>query len=160
MAKRPWNRIDLPVYSISSRNEKGGTNMHIITYATQISMEPKRYICGIYEGTQTLENVKSHPLFVLQLLASHQYGLIDLLGRKSGKQVNKTERLEKRKLLTQWKEHQVLSECLAVMEMKVIDFFPAGDHTAFLCEVTAYRNLNEGTPLTLNILRERKLIRI
>lgn len=160
MAKRPWNRIDLPVYSISSRNKKGESNMHIITYASQISMEPKRYICGVYHGTKTLTNIQDCPIFVLQLLASHQYRLVNLLGRKSGNDTDKTGRLAKRNLLTQWNGHLVLTECLAVMEMKVVDAFPAGDHTAFLCDVTAYRNLNEGLPLTLNLLREYKLVRI
>ena len=57
MPKRPWNRVNLPVYSIASTDGKGNYNMHIITYAGQMSMEPKRFVCGIYEGTKTLENV-------------------------------------------------------------------------------------------------------
>jgi len=54
-SRRPWNRVNLPVYSISSKGENNA-NMHIITYASQISMKPKRFICGIYDGTRTLEN--------------------------------------------------------------------------------------------------------
>ena len=95
MPKRPWNRVNLPVYSISSTDGKGNFNMHIITYANQISMNPKRFVCGIYEGTKTLENVVGHKEFVLQLLSEKQYRLVDLLGKKSGHQFNKMERLEK-----------------------------------------------------------------
>lgn len=160
MQKRPWNRINLPVYSISSHDGNGQFNMHIITYASQISMQPKRFLCGIYRGTKTLDNLTDHPQFVLQLLASHQYRLTDLLGKKSGKQIDKMARLEKRKLLSDWKGYKVLSECLALLELKVISTFDGGDHIGFLCDVVDYKNLNEGTPLTLDILREHKLIRI
>ena len=160
MPKRPWNRVNLPVYSISSTDGNGNHNMHIITYATQISMKPKRFVCGIFHGTQTLANVQQHPFFVLQLLSAQQYRLIDLLGKKSGNNTDKIARLEKRKLLMPWKTYLVLKEALAVIELKVIDSFEGGDHAGYLCEVTDYKNLQEGTPLTLDILREHKMIRI
>ncbi len=82
--KKPWNRVNLPVYSVSSKTADN-SNMHIITYASQVSMQPKRFICGIYRGTQTLLNIEPSGEFVLQLLADIQYRLVDLLGKKSGK---------------------------------------------------------------------------
>ncbi len=100
--KRPWNRVNLPVYSISSR-AMDSDNMHIITYASQISMQPKRFICGIYHGTQTLSNILLTGEFILQLLADTQYRLVDLLGKKSGKTVDKIGRLEKRNELEKWR---------------------------------------------------------
>ncbi len=160
MPKRPWNRVNLPVYSISSTDGNGNFNMHIITYANQISMNPKRFVCCIYEGTKTLENVITHQQFVLQLLSEKQYRLVDLLGKKSGHQTNKIERLEKRKLITEWNGFPVLKDALAVMLLNAISSFPGGDHTGFLCDVTQYKNLNEGHPLTLDTLRAHKLIRI
>ena len=96
--KKPWNRVNLPVYSISSKNIDAHS-MHIITYTTQISMEPKRFICCIYHGTQTLLNVEASGEFVLQLLAENQYRLVDLLGKKSGKKIDKIGRLQKRQEL-------------------------------------------------------------
>lgn len=156
--KKPWNRINLPVYSISSKTDYN-QNMHIITYVTAISMQPKRFLCGIYHGTQTLLNVDQTGEFVLQLLSDQQASLVNLLGKQSGKKVAKIERLHKRKLLTTWKEYSVLSSCLAVMKMKVLNCMDAGDHKAFLCDVTEYQNLNEGQALTLDHLREKKLIR-
>ena len=80
--KRPWNRVNLPVYSISSK-AGDNQNMHIITYASQISMQPKQFVCGIYNGTKTLENIQQHNRFVLQILAKSQYRLVNLLGKKS-----------------------------------------------------------------------------
>ena len=160
MAKRPWNRVKLPVYSISSSDGNGRHNMHIITYASQISMQPKRFICGIYHGTKTLENIQKNGVFVLQLLADHQYRLSILLGKESGHTVDKIARLEKRKLITNWKHHLILKDAIAVMELSVIESFEAGDHKAFLCNVNDFKNLHEGKSLTLDILREHKLIRI
>jgi len=160
MSKRPWNRINLPVYAVSSRHSSGKHNMHIITYATAISMQPKRFACGIYEGTQSLENISSNPHFVLQLLSASQYRLVDLLGKQSGKTTDKIARLQKRGLITEWNGFTILQESLAVMQMKVINQMNAGDHTLMLCDVVAYKNLHEGEPLTLDVLRQHKLIRI
>ena len=157
--KKPWNRVNLPVYSVSSKTADN-CNMHIITYASQISMQPKRFICGIYHGTQTLLNVEVSGEFVLQLLADTQYRLVDLLGKKSGKTIDKVSRLQKRNELITWNDFYVLKKCLAVMQLKVISHFEGGDHKGFLCDVVAYKNLNEGNKLTLDTLREKKLIRI
>ncbi len=157
--KKPWNRVSLPVYSVSSKTADN-SNMHIITYASQISMHPKRFICGIYHGTQTLLNIEASGEFVLQLLAASQYRLVDLLGKKSGKVIDKISRLQKRNELIEWNNFYVLKNCLAVMQLKVVSSFEGGDHKCFLCDVVAYKNLNEGNELTLDILREKKLIRI
>ena len=160
MAKRPWNRVNLPVFSISSSDGMGRHNMHIITYASQISMQPKRFICGIFHGTKTLENIEKNSVFVLQYLAEHQYRLSVLLGKESGFTVDKIARLEKRKLITHWKSHLILNEALAVIELTAFQSFEAGDHKAFLCDVTDFKNLHEGNVLTLDTLRAHKLIRI
>ncbi len=158
-SKKPWNRVNLPVYSISSKTANN-SNMHIITYASQISMQPKRFICGIYNGTQTLMNVETSGEFVLQILANTQYRLVDLLGKKSGKTIDKIGRLKKRNELIDWNDFYVLKNCLAVMQLKVVNSFEGGDHKGFICDVIAYKNLNEGDVLTLDTLREKKLIRI
>ena len=159
LRKKPWNRVNLPVYSISSKTA-ANQNMHIITYASQISMQPKRFVCGIYEGTQTLENVEASGEFVLQLLHASQYRLTDLLGKKSGKNIDKMRLLNKRNELCDWNGFAVLKNCMAVMHLKVINSFDGGDHKGFICDVVAYKNLNEGIALTLDDLRQHKMIRI
>ncbi len=157
--KKPWNRVDLPVYSICS-SDGDHFNMHIITYVTASSMHPKNFACCIYEGTKTLDNVEKNGHFVLQLLADTQYRLIDLLGKKSGRDTDKISRMNKRGLLRDWKGFPVLKDALAVMEMRVIGKMEGGDHRIFLCETVSWQNLQEGQPLTLDKLREKKLIRI
>jgi flavin reductase (DIM6/NTAB) family NADH-FMN oxidoreductase RutF len=159
LTKKPWNRINLPVYSISSKTGDAG-NMNIITYASQISMKPKRFVCGIYYNTKTLENVLTGHEFVLQLPADTQYRLVDLLGKKSGYQIDKIAKLSKRNELTEWNGFYVLKNCLSVIQLKVVSDFHGGDHHGFLCDVVAYKNLNAGSALTLDILRAHKMIRI
>lgn len=164
LRKKPWNRVNLPVYSISSHNGKGNHNMHIITYATAISMQPKQFICGVYRGTKTLENITQHNKFVLQLLSAKQYNLVNMLGKKSGYQTNKMAYLQKRNLVKQWKDYYVLSDALAIIEMEALPVLlpntASPDHTIFLCNVLEYKNLHTGEPLTLDILRQKQLIRI
>jgi flavin reductase (DIM6/NTAB) family NADH-FMN oxidoreductase RutF len=155
--KKPWNRASLAVYSVSSMGEK--PNMHICTYVSAVSMKPKRMMVAIYHGTQTLRNVEQTETFVLQLLASHQYRLVDMLGKKSGLRINKILRLQQKKLLHTWNGFEVLNDCLATMLLKPITHLEAGDHRMYLCDVLAYRNISNGLPLTTQILHEKGIIR-
>jgi flavin reductase (DIM6/NTAB) family NADH-FMN oxidoreductase RutF len=82
------------------------------------------------------------------------------LGKKSGQSIDKMARLEKRNELLMWNDFKILKNCLAVMEMKVIDTMEGGDHKIFLCDVISYKNINDGEVLTLDVLRQHKLIRI
>jgi flavin reductase (DIM6/NTAB) family NADH-FMN oxidoreductase RutF len=147
------------VYSISSKGNEYD-NMNIITYASAVSMKPKRFICAVYKNTKTLENVRSNGAFVLQILSDTQYALVRLLGKQSGNKINKIERLNKRNLLLEWNGFSILKEALAVIEMNIIQEMDGGDHVCFLCDVVAYKNLNEGKELTLNILSDKKIISI
>jgi len=63
-------------------------------------------------------------------------------------------------LITQWHGYKILKDALALTELEVKDTLQAGDHKLFLCEVIDYINLNDGETLTLNDLREHRLIRI
>jgi flavin reductase (DIM6/NTAB) family NADH-FMN oxidoreductase RutF len=158
LRKKPWNRTNQPVYSICSG--KGDTfNMHIISYVTPISMQPKQYVVGIYHGTKTLELIEKNPVFILQLLDEKQSNLIPLLGKQSGHAINKIERLRKRKLLSEWNDYPILKDALSVIQLKASATIEGGDHKVFLCDVLDYKNINEGTPLTLDYLREKKIIR-
>jgi flavin reductase (DIM6/NTAB) family NADH-FMN oxidoreductase RutF len=157
--KKPWNRIDLPVYSVSSRHA-GRDNMHICTYVSAVSMQPKRYMVALFKGSLTLESVEAERHFVLQLLSDGQYGLVALLGRKSGHDTDKIGRLKKRNLTGEWKGFTVLTGALAWIELKVISATDAGDHVMMLCDLVAAKNVQPGMPLTLGLLRQKKLVRM
>ncbi|MFC4261324.1 flavin reductase family protein [Ferruginibacter yonginensis] len=157
-SKRPWNRVDLPVYAVSSNGTK--PNMHICTYVSAVSMQPKRIMVALYEGTQTLANVELDKHFVLQLLAPSQYLLVNVLGKQSGKNIDKISRLQKRQLIDEWEGFSILKEALAVMHLQVVNDMEGGDHHLFVCDVIAYKNLNNGNALTTSILNEKGIIRI
>jgi flavin reductase (DIM6/NTAB) family NADH-FMN oxidoreductase RutF len=94
------------------------------------------------------------------LLSAEQYRLVALLGRKSGRNMDKIASLKKRKLTTEWLGFVVLLEALAWMELEVISRTDAGDHVMMLCDMKGFKNNRDGDPLTLDILRSKKLIRI
>jgi flavin reductase (DIM6/NTAB) family NADH-FMN oxidoreductase RutF len=168
--KRPWNLINVPVYSVSSRNN-GITNMNICTYVSAVSMEPKRYMVAVYHNTQTIENIQDRSVFVLQLLAESQYGLVRNFGQKSGKLFDKQgfiNRKNQAKIVEKenpyaivfWNNFEVLLNAVSLILLKPIEIIPAGDHDMYLCDVVSFENLNDSPILTLDVLRQKKLIRI
>lgn len=156
--RRPWNRINLPVYSVSSY-ANGENNMHICTYVSAVSMDPKRFMVALYEGTKTRALVEQNGHFILQLLAQHQFTLIKHLGQQSGHKKDKLALLKKRALLEEYKKFYYLKDSLAIMECKVVNTMDGGDHKLFICDVLNWRNLNEGNPLTTGYLQDKKIIR-
>lgn len=162
--KKPWNRVSLPVYSISSTDKQGNSNMNIITYAQAVSMQPKQFICAIYYNTKTLQNVAQNPHFVLQILQDTQFKLVNVLGKKTGHSYNKINYLHKKDLITTWNGFTVLKDAIALLEMKAIPLTnqedKSLDHRIFLCEVINYKNQQPGNALTTTILSQHKIIRI
>jgi flavin reductase (DIM6/NTAB) family NADH-FMN oxidoreductase RutF len=156
--RKPWNRISLPVYSISS-NVGDNHNMHICTYVSAVSMEPKHYMVAVYHGTKTLELINENPRFLLQLLSEEQYPLVRLLGQQTGHKIDKISRLQKRDLLEYYKGFYHLKEALSIIELETINKISGGDHDVFICNVISYQNLKEGEPLTTSFLRHKKIIR-
>jgi flavin reductase (DIM6/NTAB) family NADH-FMN oxidoreductase RutF len=153
--KKPWNRVDQPVYSISSAAE-GSANMNICTYATPVTLHPKNYVVAIYKNTRTLELVQRNPKFILQFLEKSQYRWVNLLGKKSGKETDKISLI--RDEIFFLGPYPILSRALAYVILEVSHWIDAGDHFCAFCRVNNYKNLNNGTPLTTHFLRKKKII--
>lgn len=157
--KRPWNMVDLPVYSLCT-SDGDRINMNICTYVSAVSMKPKRYAIAVYEGTRSLENISKSGHAVLQLLKADQYSLVRTLGQKSGMSYDKEAYLRKKNILETWESHTVLKGVAALLELKVIQKMDAGDHVLFLCDVMQYKASATGKVLTVRELGKRKIIRI
>lgn len=114
---------------------------------------------AIYKGTKTLELTTKNSTMILQLLSEKQYNLINLLGQHSGFTTNKVERLKKRNFIKSWKNFSVLKEALSFIELKTLNRIDAGDHILHICDVVSFCNNLPGEPLTLDLLRKKKLIR-
>ena len=80
--KRPWNIIDLPVYSLLSNDINGNINMNICTYISAVSMKPKIYSIAIDFNTKTYDNLIASDRVVLQLLSKKNISLVRTLGKK------------------------------------------------------------------------------
>lgn len=157
LRKKPWNRVNLPVYSVSSYDGMRH-NMNICTYVTPVSLTPKQYMVSIYKGTKTLDNVTKTHHFVLQLLDARHVSLVGRLSKYSGRKKDKLKTMER--MLSTYKEFKILTDAIAVIEMAVISMVDAGDHMVALCDVVSYKNISEGEVLTLDHLRSKKLISI
>ena len=122
-------------------------------------MSPKRMTVAIYKGTKTLELASKEKSIVLQLLSKKQIKLIKHLGYQTGFEIDKLSLLEKREMVNEWKNFKVLKESLAFILLKQVEKTDAGDHILFLYDVKGFQNNLDGDALTLNDLRNKKLIR-
>ena len=156
--KRPWNLANIPVYSLATYGGDS-VNMNICTYVSAVSMKPKRYMVAVYHNTQSLHNIFKSEMAVLQLLGKQHISLVNVLGKKSGKQYNKENYLIRKKQLGKWNDKKVLTQCAGLMEVEKLWSKGAGDHTLFLFDVKRYQTNHENV-LMLDDLREKKLIRI
>ncbi len=157
--QRPWNIPDLAVYSLVTHDTGGKVNMNICTYVSAISMKPKLYAVAVYENTKTLENLQSSSSAVLQLLSAEQYKLVNHLGKKSGKNIEKSKWLAKNDLLENWLSYSILKGISAAISLQKIETKKLGDHHLFVFEVEKYKVFSDEI-LTTKILSEKKIIRI
>lgn len=157
--QRPWNIPDAAVYSVVTWDTIGVINMNICTYATAISMTPKLYAVAVYENTKTLENIENGSDIVLQLLSAQQYKLVNHLGKKSGKDYNKSAYLTKNDLLENWQGYTILKNTSAVMQLKKTEMKLQGDHHLMICNVEKFKSFS-AEYLTTKILNDHKIIRI
>jgi flavin reductase (DIM6/NTAB) family NADH-FMN oxidoreductase RutF len=156
--KRPWNLADLPIYSLATYNGQK-VNMNICTYVSAVSMKPKRYMVAVYYNTQSLDNILKSKTAILQLLSKQHISLVNMLGKKSGKQYDKENYLARKKQLEIWNGQKVLANCAGLMEVEKLWSKEAGDHTMFLFDVKRFQTNHENI-LMLDDLREKGLVRI
>ncbi len=157
--KKLWNLPDLPVYSLATEGE-AGFNMNICTYVSAVSMQPKRFMVAVYHGTRSLENMYASEQAVLQLLDASQTGLVRTLGKKSAMRYDKQAWLRKKDVLAEWHNFTVLRDAAAWMLLRKLWHQDAGDHVLFLFDVLKYKVNAPDNIMTLNTLRQHKIISI
>ncbi|WIA22781.1 hypothetical protein OEZ86_009734 [Tetradesmus obliquus] len=157
----PYALLSTPVYSLSSANAAGKTTLNMITYASPIALRPQRkYALGLYVQSMSYQNVKETGRAVLQILQEPHAKLTQLLGKTSGRDVDKVAQLQQQGFAVS-EEYglPVLADAVGVMELKVVsDFIPAGDHEVVVCDVVAWKQLQEDSssaqPLYSGFLRD------
>jgi len=133
--KRPWNIVDMPVYSLATY-QAGVVNMNICTYVSAVSMKPKLFMLAIDYQTKTYENLEKSETAVLQVLHEDHASLIKLLGKSSGKKVDKSGKLKDRKHLIEWNGYEVLEGACGYLALKLKERANiGGDHELFYFDV-------------------------
>lgn len=151
--KRPWNIVNMPVYSLATY-DGDQVNMNICTYVTAVSMKPKLFMIAVDYTTKTHENLEGGSEVILQILHRDHQKLINLLGKKSGKQINKAEKLISKNSLTKWNGRDVLSGACGYLALDMRGRKNVGgDHELFWFEVVKSK-----TNLENNILMFQDLI--
>lgn len=159
--KRPWNRPDYSVWSLSTIDQEGKYNMNICTYVTAISMKPKQFAIAVYKGTKTYENIKQSKTCILQLLGEHQSGAIRNLGKSSGFNKDKVAIVNKKHPIIITQDLAVMSDSLGYCVIEYDQIIETGgDHDVIIGNVISYKNLNEGEVLTTKKLGELKIISV
>ena len=157
--KRPWNIINLPIYSLVTYDEKDNLNMNICTYVSAVSLKPKLYSIAIDYTTKTYDNLKLNSFVVLQLLSKSHLKIIRKLGKTSGYLFNKEKYLRSKEMLEDWRRNIVLKDTCALIELKKINEINLeGDHAIFIFSVSKYTTLSEHGILTFKDLIDNKII--
>lgn len=157
--RRPWNIIDCPIYSLSTSDSEGKTNMNICTYVTAISMKPKMYLISIEYNSKTYQNLINTKTSYLQILNINQSGLVKVFGKKSGTNFNKNEYLQRNKLTFKWKEGEVLKDCCAYLKLKKNNIVKNdADHAHFFFDVLNFKTISESNVLSYQHLVQNKII--
>jgi flavin reductase (DIM6/NTAB) family NADH-FMN oxidoreductase RutF len=156
--RRPWNLVNQAVYSLATYAD-GRVNMNICTYVTAISMKPKLYAVAVYHNTLTLKRLQNSSKSILQLLSIDQINLVRKLGKSSGFEVDKHDWLHSNKHLTKWKNHEVLKDSCAFLELETHDVVQTvGDHDLYVFNVSSYSTKRDEGILSLQDLINQKII--
>jgi flavin reductase (DIM6/NTAB) family NADH-FMN oxidoreductase RutF len=153
--RRLWNRPDLAVWSLSTKDPTGKGNMNICTYVTAVSMDPKLMTVAIYNGTKTKENIRLGDTVLLQLLTEDLAPVVRVCGQTSGSNIDKISRLQKRYELLQYNGLYYFANAAGFMELTITDIHDVGgDHVLMTGEVITSKNLCDQPLLTTTYLKE------
>jgi flavin reductase (DIM6/NTAB) family NADH-FMN oxidoreductase RutF len=148
---------DYVVHSVSSCSKSGQQNANIVTWLMQSAMKGKCLTVALFKTDLTIELVKESGILNVNFLAANQTKLIKTLGRSSGRDKNK---LEKVPFALDERNCPYLLEAIGFIKCQVIDTADSLDHEIFVCKVLGQKILNpELSVLTLNELRRKNLVR-
>ncbi len=160
--RKLWNRPNLPVWSLVTKDARGQFNMNICTYVTSVSMEPKIQLVAVYEGTKTLANILADTTapVLLQLLSEELAPVVRVCGQQSGNTIDKITRLQKRYEFLEHDGIPYFAKAAGVMQLEELTVTNCGgDHQLLTGEVTWSQNLHDVPLLTTEYLKTNKFTR-
>ncbi len=155
----PKSLLKLKNYEVHAIGSSFGDkkNLNIATWVMQTAMGGKRVVVAFYKPDLTLQLVKASGHCCISILAENQASLINKLGRKSGRDTDKLTRLE---VGFDDFGNPYPANAIGYLQCEVVSWTHCLDHELAICTVLKSKVLHPGLkPLTLNFLREKKLVR-
>ncbi|MDJ0624877.1 MAG: flavin reductase family protein [Candidatus Caenarcaniphilales bacterium] len=154
--KKLLKQINYSVFSVTTAFEDI-LNANIATWVMQSSMQGKMLVVALDKEDFTIELVKKSKILNINLLASDQTSLINKLGRKSGRDIDKFKKLN---FKLDQRGCPILLDSIGYIQCEVEASIDSLDHEVFSCAVLKQITLNKDkASLTINDLREKKLVR-
>ena len=125
--------LDYPVFVVTTQ-AAGLPAGCLVSFATQTSVEPPRFLVGVAKGSHTFGVASRSPHLAVHVLARRHRVLAELFGGQTGHQINKFDRCS-------WRAGPhgmpILDDAIAWFVGRTLNWIDAGDHMAYLLEPVA-----------------------
>jgi flavin reductase (DIM6/NTAB) family NADH-FMN oxidoreductase RutF len=106
----------------------------LVSFATQISVEPPRFLVGVAKSSHTFGVASRSQHLAVHVLSRRHRALAELFGSQTGHQINKFDRCS-------WRAGPqgmpMLDDAIAWFVGRTVNWIDAGDHVAYLLEPVA-----------------------
>uniref|UniRef100_A0A7V6A4W1 Flavin reductase n=1 Tax=Desulfobacca acetoxidans TaxID=60893 RepID=A0A7V6A4W1_9BACT len=135
------------VYVITTRSGERINGM-TASWVSQVSLSPLLLMVSIAPSRYTHDLIKESGVFAVNVLSQGQVDLGKRFGFASGRRVDKFAGLN---YITADTGSPILSQAWAYFDARLVETFPAGDHTLFVGEVATAKILHpEMQPLVFS----------
>ena len=139
-------KLSYGMFVVSSKL-KEKINGQIANTVIQVSAKPPKVVVAINKGNLTHEYISESKVFSVSILSTETpVKIIGLFGFRTGREVNKFEKVKYRKGITGCPI--LLQYTVAYLEVKVLEEIDVGTHTLFVGEVIDSGILGEDFPRT------------
>ena len=160
----PVFALSTNVVNINSTTDSHKTNVCMVSYAAPVSINPPKFAMGVYKGTMSHETFMKTRRGVLAVLRPQHRALAKLLGKTSGRDVDKSKSIKELGFDSVCVyEHEVIATAAGVVELVWPDGNEAvdcGDHEVVICDVkrhwTAPDVVQDNACVALDVLSVRE----
>jgi len=129
------------VYVITTRLGERVNGM-TAAWVSQVSIKPLLLMVSIAPPRYSHDLIRESRVFAINVLTREQVDVGKRFGYQSGRRVDKFAGLEYTQAVT---GSPILPQAHAYFDVKLVDTFPAGDHTLFVGEVVDAKILHQET---------------
>ena len=135
---KDWVRALYPMHTflITSTGDRG-TNIITVDWVTVISRKPAILCVSVSPLRYSYKLIKESGEFIVNVPSIELLEKVYKCGVLSGRDCDKFETLGLEKAPSKMLKTEIVKDCIAFLECKVIDSNNYGDHTLFVAEVVA-----------------------